>query len=85
MHWRINASGAITGNNSATDADEDIAFALVMADKQWGGYTTTATNMLNTVAMNDFGTDGTIRAAASTSRSTLPTSRPRSIACSPPT
>jgi len=33
----------------------------VMADKQWGGYTTTATNMLNTVAMYDFGTDGTIK------------------------
>ena len=32
-----------------------------MADKQWGGYTTTATNMLNTVAMYDFGTDGTIK------------------------
>ena len=47
--------------NSATDADEDMAFALVMADKQWGGYTTTATNMLTTVAMNDFGTDGTIK------------------------
>jgi endo-1,4-beta-D-glucanase Y len=61
MHWRINASGATTGMNSATDADEDIAFALVMADKQWGGYTTTAINMLNTVAMWDFGTDGTIK------------------------
>jgi endo-1,4-beta-D-glucanase Y len=61
MNWRINASGTTTGNNSATDADEDIAFALVMADKQWGGYTTTATNMLNTVAMYDFGTDGTIK------------------------
>ncbi len=61
MHWRINAQGTMTGNNSATDADEDIAFALVMADKQWGGYTTTATNMLNTVAMWDFGTDGTIK------------------------
>jgi endo-1,4-beta-D-glucanase Y len=61
MHWRISALGTTTGNNSATDADEDIAFALVMADKQWGGYTTTATNMLNTVAMWDFGTDGTIK------------------------
>jgi len=61
MNWRINASGTTAGNNSATDADEDIAFALVMADKQWGGYTTTATNMLNTVAMWDFGTDGTIK------------------------
>ena len=61
MHWRISSSGATTGSNSATDADEDMAFALVMADKQWGGYTTTATTMLTTVAAKDFGTDGTIR------------------------
>ena len=61
MHWHINSSGTTAGMNSATDADEDMAFALVMADKQWGGYTTTAINMLNTVAMYDFGTDGTIK------------------------
>jgi endo-1,4-beta-D-glucanase Y len=61
MHWRINSNGTTAGMNSATDADEDIAFALVMADQQWGGYTTTATNMLNTVAQWDFGTDGTIK------------------------
>jgi endo-1,4-beta-D-glucanase Y len=33
----------------------------VMADKQWGGYTTTAMTMLNTIAQYDFGTDGTIK------------------------
>ena len=61
MNWHISSSGTTAGANSATDADEDIAFALVMADKQWGGYTTTATNLLTTVAMYDFGTDGTIK------------------------
>ena len=63
MNWHINSNGTTAGGgaNSATDADEDMALALVMADKQWGGYTTTATSMLTTVAMNDFGTDGTIK------------------------
>jgi endo-1,4-beta-D-glucanase Y len=61
MNWNIAANGTTAGMNSATDADEDMAFALVMADKQWGGYTTTATNMLSKVAMYDFGTDGTIK------------------------
>jgi len=61
MNWHINSSGTTAGANSATDADEDMAFALVMADKQWGGYTTTATDMLTKVAMYDFGTDGTIK------------------------
>jgi endo-1,4-beta-D-glucanase Y len=61
MHWRINANGTVGGMNSATDADEDIAFALVMADKQWGGYTTIAMNELTKVAMHDFQADGTIK------------------------
>ena len=32
-----------------------------MADKQWGGYTTVANDMLTKVAANDFGADGTIK------------------------
>jgi endo-1,4-beta-D-glucanase Y len=43
MNWSIDASGAVSAQGSstlgaggATDADEDMAFALVMADKQWG-------------------------------------------------
>ena len=40
MNWYIKADGSGIGNNGggpATDADEDMAFALLMADKQWGG------------------------------------------------
>ncbi len=37
MHWRIGSDGSILGRNGATDADEDIAWALIMADRQWGG------------------------------------------------
>jgi endo-1,4-beta-D-glucanase Y len=37
MNWAISADGSMTpGVGAATDADEDIAFALLMADKQWG-------------------------------------------------
>jgi len=61
MNWHISNTGTTAGANSATDADEDMAFALVMADKQWGGYTTTAKSMLTTVAMYDFAADGTIQ------------------------
>jgi endo-1,4-beta-D-glucanase Y len=32
-----------------------------MADKQWGGYTTTAKDYLAKVLMGDFGTDGTVK------------------------
>jgi endo-1,4-beta-D-glucanase Y len=45
MNWYILADGNVApgggddpaGEGGATDADEDIAFALVMADRQWGG------------------------------------------------
>jgi endo-1,4-beta-D-glucanase Y len=40
MNWYIAADGTGLGPNgsgAATDADEDMAFALVMADRQWGG------------------------------------------------
>lgn len=38
MHWYIAPDGSRTlGTGAATDADEDMAWALVMADRQWGG------------------------------------------------
>ena len=38
MDWYVNAAGTLRlGTGAATDADEDMAFALVMADRQWGG------------------------------------------------
>jgi len=37
MNWAPNGTDPNMCNGAATDADEDMAFALVMADKQWGG------------------------------------------------
>jgi endo-1,4-beta-D-glucanase Y len=39
MNWSIGPNGTMNMNGAggATDADEDMAFALAMADKQWGG------------------------------------------------
>jgi endo-1,4-beta-D-glucanase Y len=38
MQWYINAAGTqALGTGGATDSDEDIAWALVLADRQWGG------------------------------------------------
>jgi len=36
MNWAITSGGMTVGAGGATDADEDIAVALLMADKQWG-------------------------------------------------
>lgn len=38
MNWNIGSDGkTVLGMGAATDADEDMAFALVLASKQWGG------------------------------------------------
>lgn len=38
MDWYISADGSQRlGKGAASDADEDMAYALVMADRQWGG------------------------------------------------
>ena len=48
MDWEINPEGtAPTGTGAATDGDEDMAFALVMADKKWGGKGTLSDTYLN--------------------------------------
>jgi endo-1,4-beta-D-glucanase Y len=36
MHWKINSEGRVAGAGAASDADEDMAIALIMADKLWG-------------------------------------------------
>jgi endo-1,4-beta-D-glucanase Y len=48
MSWHLDSSGNVMGGGSgaASDADEDMAFALLLADKQWGGYTSDATTQI---------------------------------------
>jgi endo-1,4-beta-D-glucanase Y len=50
MNWQINSSGSVIGQNAATDADEDMALALIFADKKWGGsYGDDARSLINTM------------------------------------
>ncbi len=37
MNWQINSSGSVIGQGSATDADEDMAYALLRAHSKWPG------------------------------------------------
>lgn len=59
MAWKQNSSFQnIDGANSATDGDMDIAYALLLADKQWGStgsinYLEAATNMINAIMSHD--------------------------------
>lgn len=51
MSWHINAQDTILDNTSATDADEDMAYALIVADLQWGGYKNDATTLLQNISL----------------------------------
>ena len=51
MAWEVEASGARPpgAGAAATDADEDMAFALVVADRRWGGYRADAVGLIGTL------------------------------------
>lgn len=47
MDWEVNAAGDVIGTGAALDGDEDMAWALIMADRQWGGQGTLDDTYLN--------------------------------------
>ncbi len=47
MEWEIGPNGDTLGSGAASDGDEDMAFALVMADKKWGGQGSLSDSYLN--------------------------------------
>src|SRR5665213_280030 len=64
MNWDISSGGGAIGSNSASDGDEDIAYALWLAHYQWGdggayNYTSLANNQTSLVVSNDI--DGSLK------------------------
>ncbi len=57
MNWCVasSGSGSCSGSGAATDADEDMAYALVMASKQWSGgsYASEATTQINAIMSHE--------------------------------
>jgi len=48
MNWYINAAGTqVLGTGAASDADEDMAYALIAADARWGGRGSLTTNYID--------------------------------------
>lgn len=46
MAWEVSPAGRVLDANSATDGDQDIAYALLVADARWGGYRADALALL---------------------------------------
>ncbi len=55
MNWEIKASGQVIGRGSATDADEDMAYALVLAHQKWPhhGFGQAAKTLINAILAHD--------------------------------
>jgi endo-1,4-beta-D-glucanase Y len=62
MNWCITSGGAANGAGSATDADEDIAWSLLMAAAQWSSvdYYTAGKAMINAMYGHSIAGDGTL-------------------------
>lgn len=50
MDWKIaGCTGTRLGNNGATDAELDVAYSLIVANKQWGTYLSDAQTMISKI------------------------------------
>ncbi len=60
MDWKISGFGGATGTGGATDAEEDVAFALAMAYYQFGDskYQTAAKTLIANMRQQEFASDG---------------------------
>ena len=47
MNWYIGPSGETLGSGAASDADQDMAYALIVADQRWGGRGSLSTNYID--------------------------------------
>ncbi len=60
MDWKIQGFGGPVGQNGATDAEEDVAFALAMAYYQFGDekYKNDAADLIGKMRQSEFSSDG---------------------------
>jgi endo-1,4-beta-D-glucanase Y len=62
MNWCLDSSGNTVGSFSASDGDEDMIWALLMASDQWSStsYLSTATKMIASMRQYSLFNDGTL-------------------------
>jgi len=60
MNWHYDSNGGMLSGGGATDADEDMAWALLMASDQWSStsYLDDAKALINAIYTNSVGSDG---------------------------
>lgn len=60
MHWKIDHHDVVSGTGSASDADQDMAYALIKASEKWRNntYRMDAKVLLSSIKKYDFREDG---------------------------
>ena len=59
MNWKIGGCSGVTGSNGATDAELDVAMALIIATEQWGSsYASIAKSFIKTIKNTEMNNDG---------------------------
>jgi endoglucanase len=55
MHWKVDSSGNVVGIGSASDADQDIAYSLLIASEKWPekGYKNAALMMIDSIVKHE--------------------------------
>ncbi|ADU26447.1 glycosyl hydrolase family 8 [Ethanoligenens harbinense] len=55
MNWKIDADGNVIGTGAASDADEDMAYALLLASKKWKNpsYLKNAQTLVKSIQMHE--------------------------------
>jgi MYXO-CTERM domain-containing protein len=54
MRWRTTSCQTGSDTGSASDADVDAALALIVADRQWGGYAADAASVISAIRTREF-------------------------------
>lgn len=59
MNWKISGCSGVSGSNGATDAELDVAMALIIATEQWGSsYASIAKSFIQTIKNTEMSSDG---------------------------
>jgi endo-1,4-beta-D-glucanase Y len=65
MEWKIDGKSCDYADNgtpdAATDGDLDVGYGLILADRQWGGYTSAAKDWLAKLYKADVASDGHLK------------------------
>lgn len=74
MNWKIDSDGKVSGFGSASDADQDMAYALLIASKKWNNkiYKNDAVKLINAISNKEISMEYVVLPGDSWDRGSIP-------------